>query len=77
MFKYTIVNLQDLQFILNRIESLDLEMSCNQELVKQICLAAPTWSPFPVADCMRLNSEYRVWCALRSELLTIIKQKGF
>lgn len=74
MFKYSQISLQDLEFIANRIQNLDLTMSCNIKLVKQIKLALPTCSPFEPADCIRKNSDYRLWCALRDDVLSTIKE---
>lgn len=74
MYKYSIVSLLDLEFISNRLQDLDLDMPCNVEFVKQVRLALPTCSPFSMADCIRKNSEYRVWCALRTDVLATIKE---
>lgn len=74
MFKYSQISLQDLEFFANRIQNLDLTMSCNIKLVKQIKLALPTCSPFGPADCIRKNSDYRLWCALRDDVLSTIKE---
>lgn len=74
MFMYSCISIQDLEFIANRIRNLDLSMSCNVKLVKQIKLALPTCSPFGPADCIRKNSEYRLWCALRDDVLAAIKE---
>lgn len=74
MFKYSVISLDDLQFIANRLDSLDVSMACNTALVKQLRLALPTCYPFSARDCIARNSEYRVWCALRDSVLTQIKE---
>lgn len=73
MFKNNIVSLEDLNFIANRIDELDLEMSCNVTLINRIRLDLPFCSPFSMRDCVARNSEYRIWCALRDDVLTTIK----
>lgn len=74
MFKNNIVSLEDLNFIANRLDELDLDMSCNMALISRIRLDLPLCSPFSMRDCVSRNSEYRVWCALRDDVLAAIKE---
>lgn len=74
MFKYNIISLEDLNFIANRLDGIDLEMSCNVTLLNRIRLDLPTCSPFSMRDCLAKNSEYRIWCALRDDVLSTVKE---
>lgn len=73
MFKYSIISLDDLNSIANNVETLDRDMPCNVELLKAIRLSLPTCRPFGAVDAIKRNAEYRIWCALRNELVRTIK----
>lgn len=75
MFKYSIISLEELNFISNRIHDLDLSMFCNVELLNRLRLDLPYCRPFGAAQCLGSNSEYRLWCSLRSSVLSQIKDR--
>lgn len=74
MFKHSVVTRDELVKVSDNISKLNMTQVCNQNLVKQIRLALPTCQPFSMASCVIDNSEYRLWCAVRADVLTQCKE---
>lgn len=74
MFENGVIPYDDLLFIHNRLEALDLGMSCNIKLVERIILDLPSCSPFSLKECLSNNTGYREWCALRDATVSQAKE---
>lgn len=74
MFKHSIVTRDQLISVSNSLATLNMEQSCNKNLVKRIRIALPTCQPFSMDRCISENSEYRLWCAVRADVISQCKE---
>lgn len=74
MFKNSIVTRDQLISVSKGLATLNMEQSCNRNLVKQIRLALPTCQPFSMDRCISDNSEFRLWCAVRADVISQCKE---
>lgn len=74
MFKNNIVTYSQLITLGENLRLLNMQQACNVNLVKQIRLALPTCQPFDMELCVTNNAEYRLWCAIRSDVISLCKE---
>lgn len=73
MFQNSLVSVAQLASLSKSLPDLNMDMPCNQALVKSILIALPSCYPFSMDKCVTNNSDYRLWCSLRHDVLTQCK----
>lgn len=67
------INLKELQIICDELDKVELQQTCNVRLIERLQYELPLALPFNFSDCLLKQSEYRVWCSLRADVLSKIR----
>lgn len=68
-----IVSLAELQVISQGLDEVELQQSCNVHLLDRLQYELPLALPFGFGDCLTKQSEYRLWCSLRADVISKIR----
>lgn len=73
-----IISLSELELISNKLDTVELQQTCNVRLIERLAYELPLALPFGFGECLSKQSEYRLWCSLRADVLSKIRmiQRG-
>lgn len=70
----SLINLDELNSISVNLDSVEMSQSCNVRLLERLAYELPLSLPFSFAECLVKQSEYRLWCSIRADVLSKIRQ---
>lgn len=73
-----IISLSELSIISQELDKVELQQTCNIRLLERLSYELPLALPFSFAECLTNQSEYRLWCSLRADVISKIRaiQRG-